>query len=116
MDSVSLNSDASGRILNLLTNDSSRVERAFYFYHYLVVGPLQAVAIMILLFELVDFSILSGVLLILVLIPLQSIFGKLSNYFRCVKKKSHTISNWNIYKLNSRVASKQFKNYQYLDI
>ncbi len=82
LNSISSEHDSSGKILNLLSNDGSRVEMAFLFFSYLIVAPLQAIAILLLLLEMVDISILSGVLLLAIIIPLQSFLGKVLNMYR----------------------------------
>ena len=74
--------DFNGKILNFLSNDASRIENAFMFCPILIVGPIQAIAIVMLLLKMVDLSILSGLILLIVLIPLQIVLGKLTNIFK----------------------------------
>ena len=81
MNSICSEQNSSGRILNLLSNDGTRIEMAFYFIPYLVIGPLLAVAIVILLIEMVDITILSGILLLFIIMPLQSVLGKVLNTY-----------------------------------
>ena len=74
--------DQGGKILNLLSNDGFRIEGAFIFYHYLLIAPLLTITTAILLTKMVDLSILSGLLLLLIIVPLQSILGKVLTIYK----------------------------------
>jgi ATP-binding cassette subfamily C (CFTR/MRP) protein 4 len=73
--------ESNGKIINLLSNDASRIEFGFLFVPYLIISPLQAIAIIFLLVEMVDLSMLSGILLFLTVIPLQSLVAKILNRY-----------------------------------
>ena len=74
--------DSNGKIFNFLSNDVSRIETAFYFFPYLIAGPLQVIAILLMLLEMVDLSMLSGTLLILIVIPIQTFLGKIQTIYK----------------------------------
>ena len=73
---------SSGKILNLLSNDGSRIEQSFHYVAYLVIAPLETIAIILLLSKYVDITILCGILLLIVSIPLQTYLGKVLNNFK----------------------------------
>ena len=79
---MNLEKDANGKIINILSNDVSRIESAFYFFPYFFISPLQTIVIVLILFKMVDLSILSGITLLVLVIPLQSCFGKLQNIYK----------------------------------
>lgn len=66
----------------MLSNDTSRVEMAFLFLSYLLVGPLEAVFVVVVLINMIDYSILGGLLILLIVIPFQLLIGKVLNRLR----------------------------------
>lgn len=60
------------------------------FLHFLWVGPLQAAAVVGLLWQEIGPSCLAGMAVLVFLLPLQSMFGKLFSKFRCVYTKTST--------------------------
>jgi len=79
---LGVNDQIGGQILNMIANDCSRIEMAFYFVPYLLIGPIQAITIIIMLFTLVDFTVLSGLVVLLFIIPIQSLLAKLLDRMR----------------------------------
>lgn len=75
-----------GQLINLIANDASRVESVTYFIPYLLVGPIQTIAIIILIVKLIDVSVLSGLLILVISIPSQAFLGKLNDKFRFLKQ------------------------------
>ena len=69
-------------MINLVTNDGARLESIVYFLPYIVIAPVQAIVIVNILILKIDKSFLSGLFLLLVLIPVQSIFAKAYSHFR----------------------------------
>ncbi len=63
-----------GDILKNLSSDAVRIEYGILFIPYIIVSPLQVIAIILLLLKLVDLSFLSGIILLFLTIPLQSIY------------------------------------------
>ena len=82
LNSKNLEHDSSGKIINLLSNDVSRIETAFHFFPNLFTGPLQVIAIILLLLEMIDLSIIVGVSLLIIVIPLQFVLGKFLNIYK----------------------------------
>ena len=80
--SSALDSQAGGQILNLLTNDLGRIENVFLFIPFILIGPLQAIAVIYLLVRMIDFSVLSGLFLMILIVPTQAIVGKIYDHFR----------------------------------
>lgn len=65
---------SAGQVVNLMSNDVNRFDSAPLFLHHVWVGPTLAIIITIFLYSDVGPSALYGILLILLLMPLQ---GKL---------------------------------------
>ncbi|KAM8873545.1 ATP-binding cassette sub-family C member 4-like isoform 1-T1 [Synchiropus picturatus] len=84
---LSLSAEAMGRtttgqIVNLLSNDVNRFDEIMLNMHYLWVGPLQTLAILVLLWYMIGPSCLAGMAVVALMIPLQTCFGKLFGIFR----------------------------------
>ena len=71
-----------GQIINLIGNDGTRLENFLLYFPYIIIGPLQILIIIGLLIKMVDFSFLSGLILLFAFIPLQSLLGKILNRLR----------------------------------
>ena len=71
-----------GQIINLLANDGIRLEYSVFFLPYMVIAPIQTIIVIIMLVKIIDVSILSGLVLVLFAIPLQTITGKILDYLR----------------------------------
>ncbi|XP_066267904.1 ATP-binding cassette sub-family C member 4-like isoform X3 [Branchiostoma lanceolatum] len=65
-----------GQIVNLLSNDVNRFDQAILFLHYLWIGPLQCIAVVVLLWEDLGVAGLIGSAVLLISLPIQSILGK----------------------------------------
>uniref|UniRef100_A0A3P8TKI0 Multidrug resistance-associated protein 4 n=1 Tax=Amphiprion percula TaxID=161767 RepID=A0A3P8TKI0_AMPPE len=77
----SMGRTTTGQIVNLLSNDVNRFDEVTANLHYLWVGPLQAVVIIVLLWEEIGPSCLAGVAVIALMMPLQTWFGKLFSQY-----------------------------------
>ncbi|XP_072319420.1 ATP-binding cassette sub-family C member 4-like [Eucyclogobius newberryi] len=73
---------STGQIVNLLSNDVNRFDEVTINMHYLWIGPLQAVVILVLLWFEIGLSCLAGVTIVVLMLPLQTWFGKLFGLFR----------------------------------
>ncbi|XP_033832984.1 ATP-binding cassette sub-family C member 4-like isoform X1 [Periophthalmus magnuspinnatus] len=71
-----------GQIVNLLSNDVNRFDEITLNLHYLWIGPLQAAVILALLWYEIGLSCLAGVTIVVLMLPLQTWFGKLFGLFR----------------------------------
>jgi hypothetical protein len=59
-----------------------RIEAALTFAGYVLIGPFEAAAIVYLLAANVDFSILAGMPLILIVIPIQTLLGHVHTHYK----------------------------------
>ena len=73
-----------GQIVNLMSNDVVRFDQAPLFLHYLWIGPLQAVAVLALLWYKIGPSSLAGFGVLLILIPVQGSMGRLFSKLRYI--------------------------------
>ncbi|XP_055867950.1 ATP-binding cassette sub-family C member 4-like isoform X5 [Biomphalaria glabrata] len=71
-----------GQIVNLMSNDVNRFDQAVVFLHFLWVGPVQAIAVLIILWHELGPSVLAGFFVLLLLIPVQGFMGKLFSKLR----------------------------------
>ncbi|KAJ3584308.1 hypothetical protein NHX12_014804 [Muraenolepis orangiensis] len=70
-----------GQIVNLLSTDVNKFDELSIFLHYLWVGPLNVVVVVALLWSVIGPSCLAGCVVLLFLMPLQSLSGKLFSKF-----------------------------------
>ncbi|KAM9334356.1 ATP-binding cassette sub-family C member 4-like [Symphorus nematophorus] len=71
-----------GQIVNLLSNDVNKFDDVTIFLHFLWVGPLQAAAVVGLLWVEIGPSCLAGMVVLMFLMPVQTMFGRLFSKFR----------------------------------
>ncbi|XP_012941427.1 multidrug resistance-associated protein 4, partial [Aplysia californica] len=71
-----------GQIVNLMSNDVNRFDQSVIFLHFLWVGPLQAIAVLVILWHELGPSVLAGFFVLLLLIPVQGFMGKLFSKLR----------------------------------
>ncbi|XP_048454277.1 multidrug resistance-associated protein 4 [Rhincodon typus] len=76
LSNVALAKTTTGQIVNLLSNDVNKFDQVTIFLHFLWVGPLQAIAVVALLWQEIGPSCLAGMVILLILMPTQTIFGK----------------------------------------
>lgn len=76
------NDQLGGQILNMIANDGSRIELSVYFLPYLLIGPIQAIIIIIMLIKLIDLSVLSGLIVMMITIPAQTLLAKIYDRLR----------------------------------
>ncbi|KAK6195726.1 hypothetical protein SNE40_001091 [Patella caerulea] len=77
-----LGKTTTGHIVNLLSNDVNRFDQAAIFLHFLWVGPLQAIAVLTILWYIMGPSVLAGFTVLLLLVPAQGWMGKLFSRLR----------------------------------
>ncbi|XP_077405833.1 ATP-binding cassette sub-family C member 4 isoform X1 [Vanacampus margaritifer] len=71
-----------GQIVNLLSNDVNKFDELTIFLHFLWVGPLQAATVVGLLWLEIGPSCLAGMVVLMFLMPVQTLFGRLFSKFR----------------------------------
>ena len=84
---VSYDSNSGGQFINILSTDCSRVESAILFFPVLFLAPIELICVILLLIQLVDRIILSGLIVIAIAIPLQSLMGKVFDHMRRITSK-----------------------------
>ncbi len=77
-----MNSKLNGKIINLVTNDGARLESIVFFLPYILIAPIQAIIVVYILILKIDKSFLSGLFLLSLLIPVQTVFAKVYSHFR----------------------------------
>ncbi|KAL6455854.1 hypothetical protein MHYP_G00357050 [Metynnis hypsauchen] len=82
LSSVAMGKTTTGQIVNLLSNDVNKFDEVTIFLHFLWVGPLQAAAVIGLLWQEIGPSCLAGMAVLVFLMPLQTVFGRLFSKFR----------------------------------
>uniref|UniRef100_A0A3B5LMU4 ATP-binding cassette, sub-family C (CFTR/MRP), member 4 n=1 Tax=Xiphophorus couchianus TaxID=32473 RepID=A0A3B5LMU4_9TELE len=66
-----------GQIVNLLSNDVNKFDEVTLYLHFLWLGPLQAVSVILLLLYVIGPSCLAGMVILFILMPIQTMFGRL---------------------------------------
>lgn len=79
---TALGETASGKIVNLLSNDVSRFDIVSIMVHSMWEAPLVALIIMYLLYTEAGYAALIGIIPVFCVVPLQSYTGKLSAIYR----------------------------------
>uniref|UniRef100_H2LF23 Cystic fibrosis transmembrane conductance regulator n=1 Tax=Oryzias latipes TaxID=8090 RepID=H2LF23_ORYLA len=71
-----------GQIVNLLSNDVNKFDEVTIHLHFLWVAPLQAAVVVGLLWMEIGPSCLAGMVVLMFLMPTQTLFGRLFSKFR----------------------------------
>uniref|UniRef100_A0A4W2CTZ2 Multidrug resistance-associated protein 4 n=1 Tax=Bos indicus x Bos taurus TaxID=30522 RepID=A0A4W2CTZ2_BOBOX len=90
LSSSAMGKTTTGQIVNLLSNDVNRFDQVMMFFHYLWVGPLQAVAVTALLWMEIGISCLAGMAVLVILLLLQSCVG---NLFSSLRSKTAALTD-----------------------
>ncbi|XP_060989161.1 ATP-binding cassette sub-family C member 4-like isoform X1 [Dama dama] len=90
LSSSAMGKTTAGQIVNLLSNDVNRFDQVMMFLHYLWVGPLQAIAVTALLWMEIGMSCLAGMAVLIILLLLQSCFGK---FFSSLRSKTAALTD-----------------------
>uniref|UniRef100_G5E701 Multidrug resistance-associated protein 4 n=1 Tax=Loxodonta africana TaxID=9785 RepID=G5E701_LOXAF len=90
-----------GQIVNLLSNDVNKFDQVTIFLHFLWAGPLQAIAVTVLLWMEIGISCLAGMAVLIILLPLQSCIGKL---FSSLRSKTATFTDVRIRTMNEVIT------------
>uniref|UniRef100_UPI00398F2F2F ATP-binding cassette sub-family C member 4 n=1 Tax=Pristiophorus japonicus TaxID=55135 RepID=UPI00398F2F2F len=101
LNNLSLAKTTTGHIVNLLTNDVNKFDQVTIFLHFLWVGPLQAIAVVALLWQEIGPSCLAGMSVLLILMPTQTIFGK---WFSILRGKTAILTDNRIRTMNEVIA------------
>ncbi|CAH0557071.1 unnamed protein product [Brassicogethes aeneus] len=71
-----------GQVVNLLLNDVNRFDKVVTYFHYLWVAPLELATVVICVYINFGFLGTTGIIIIVLFIPVQIYLGKLSSKFR----------------------------------
>ncbi|XP_076579274.1 ATP-binding cassette sub-family C member 4-like [Chaetodon auriga] len=82
LSSSAMGKTTTGQIVNLLSNDVNKFDEVTIFLHFLWVGPLQAAVVVGLLWMEIGPSCLAGMVVLMFLMPVQTLFGRLFSKFR----------------------------------
>ncbi|CAH2223667.1 multidrug resistance-associated 4 [Pelobates cultripes] len=82
LSNTALGQTTTGQIVNLLSNDVNKFDQVTIFLHFLWAGPLQAIAVTVLLWMEIGPSCLAGMAVLIILMPLQTCLGKFFTSFR----------------------------------
>ncbi|XP_067842586.1 multidrug resistance-associated protein 4 isoform X2 [Heptranchias perlo] len=101
LNNVALAKTTTGQIVNLLSNDVNKFDQATIFLHFLWVGPLQAIAVVALLWQEIGPSCLAGMAVLLILMPIQTVFGK---WFSVLRGKTAILTDNRIRTMNEVIS------------
>ncbi|XP_015272616.1 PREDICTED: multidrug resistance-associated protein 4 [Gekko japonicus] len=82
LSNTAMTKTTTGQIVNLLSNDVNKFDQVTIFLHFLWAAPLQAVAVTVLLWLEIGPSCLAGMAVLIILLPLQTCFGRLFSSLR----------------------------------
>ncbi|CAG9830782.1 unnamed protein product [Diabrotica balteata] len=93
-----------GNVVNLMSNDVTRFDLAAMFVHYLWIAPLQTICIVYFMYKEVEWSALVGIVAVLIVMPLQMLFGARTSYLR---KKAGARTDERVRQMNEIIQSIQ---------
>ncbi|EDV28837.1 uncharacterized protein TRIADDRAFT_19619 [Trichoplax adhaerens] len=82
LSTVVMSNVSTGHILNLMANDAQRFDEIPTTLHYIWIGPIQVIVLTILLWREIGIACLSGLAVILLLLPVQILMAKFAVRFR----------------------------------
>jgi ATP-binding cassette subfamily C (CFTR/MRP) protein 4 len=87
LSNLSNDNQLTGQLINMLSTDCSRVETSIPFMSFIVIAPIELLFVIYLLFKAVHVSILSGLIIMFIAIPSQSLLGKVYDHMRRITSK-----------------------------
>nr|XP_025975233.1 multidrug resistance-associated protein 4 isoform X3 [Dromaius novaehollandiae] len=90
-----------GQIVNLLSNDVNKFDQVTIFLHFLWAGPIQAVAVTVLLWVEIGPSCLAGMAVLIILLPVQTCIGRL---FSSLRSKTAAFTDVRIRTMNEVIS------------
>ncbi len=94
MNMVGFDTNSSGQLINIISTDCARVEYSILFMPFLFVAPVELAFVIMILVNTVDKTILSGLLVVAVALPIQSMLGKIFDHMRYAYKCLDLVLNW----------------------
>ncbi|XP_036065584.1 multidrug resistance-associated protein 4 [Oryzias melastigma] len=101
LNSSALAKTTTGQIVNLLSNDVNKFDEVTLYLHFLWVGPVQAIFVIILLLYAIGPSCLAGMAVLFILMPIQTTFGHL---FSSLRAKTAVLTDERIRTMNEVVS------------
>uniref|UniRef100_A0A8U7M4T4 Cystic fibrosis transmembrane conductance regulator n=1 Tax=Corvus moneduloides TaxID=1196302 RepID=A0A8U7M4T4_CORMO len=101
LSSVAMAKTTTGQIVNLLSNDVNKFDQVTIFLHFLWAGPLQAVAVTVLLWMEIGPSCLAGMAVLIILLPVQTCIGRL---FSSLRSKTAALTDVRIRTMNEVIS------------
>ncbi|KAM4699820.1 ATP-binding cassette sub-family C member 4 [Discoglossus pictus] len=101
LSNTAMGKTTTGQIVNLLSNDVNKFDQVTIFLHFLWAGPLQAVAVTVLLWMEIGPSCLAGMAVLIILMPLQTCLGKL---FTSLRGKTAAFTDTRIRTMNEVIS------------
>ncbi|XP_015476097.1 multidrug resistance-associated protein 4 isoform X7 [Parus major] len=101
LSNVAMAQTTTGQIVNLLSNDVNKFDQVTIFLHFLWAGPLQAVAVTVLLWTQIGPSCLAGMAVLIILLPVQTCIGRL---FSSLRSKTAALTDVRIRTMNEVIS------------
>uniref|UniRef100_A0A8B9VUZ1 Multidrug resistance-associated protein 4 n=1 Tax=Anas zonorhyncha TaxID=75864 RepID=A0A8B9VUZ1_9AVES len=101
LSNVAMAKTTTGQIVNLLSNDVNKFDQVTIFLHFLWAGPIQAVAVTVLLWMEIGPSCLAGMAVLIILLPVQTCIGRL---FSSLRSKTAAFTDVRIRTMNEVIS------------
>uniref|UniRef100_A0A669QAT2 Multidrug resistance-associated protein 4 n=1 Tax=Phasianus colchicus TaxID=9054 RepID=A0A669QAT2_PHACC len=101
LSNVAMAKTTTGQIVNLLSNDVNKFDQVTIFLHFLWAGPIQAVAVTVLLWMEIGPSCLAGMAVLIILLPIQTCIGRL---FSSLRSKTAAFTDIRIRTMNEVIS------------
>ncbi|OWK62881.1 Multidrug resistance-associated protein 4 [Lonchura striata] len=101
LSNIAMAKTTTGQIVNLLSNDVNKFDQVTIFLHFLWAGPLQAVAVTVLLWMEIGPSCLAGMAVLIILLPVQTCIGRL---FSSLRSKTAALTDVRIRTMNEVIS------------
>ncbi|NWH91829.1 MRP4 protein, partial [Aegithalos caudatus] len=101
LSNVAMAKTTTGQIVNLLSNDVNKFDQVTIFLHFLWAGPLQAIAVTVLLWMKIGPSCLAGMAVLIILLPVQTCIGRL---FSSLRSKTAALTDVRIRTMNEVIS------------
>ncbi|KAM9388323.1 ATP-binding cassette sub-family C member 4 [Phaethornis superciliosus] len=101
LSNVAMAKTTTGQIVNLLSNDVNKFDQVTIFLHFLWAGPIQAIAVTVLLWMEIGPSCLAGMAVLIILLPVQTCIGRL---FSSLRSKTATLTDVRIRTMNEVIS------------
>ncbi|XP_069614144.1 ATP-binding cassette sub-family C member 4 isoform X2 [Ranitomeya imitator] len=101
LSNTAMGKTTTGQIVNLLSNDVNKFDQVTIFLHFLWAGPLQAIAVTVLLWIEIGPSCLAGMAVLIILMPLQTVLGK---FFTSLRGKTAAFTDTRIRTMNEVIS------------